>query len=162
MTVWRLGPDRAREWRDIRLAALRDAPQSFDATFAEWQDRPLADFAARLTDVATFASGEVPGQPLATAGWLAGLDPRDAQRGWLLGVYARPQARGQGHAEAAIRAVLTDAKGQGMTSMGLNVRDRATHAQALYQRLGFRPTGRSGVTNARGEPELEMLLELAP
>ena len=162
MITWQLGPDRALEWRDIRLAALCDAPESFDATLAEWQDRPLADFAARLAGIATFVSGDVPGQPLATAGWLAVRGPRATRRGWLLGVYARPQARGRGYAEAVIHATLADAKGRGMTSMGLNVRDTATRAQALYHRLGFRPTGRTGVRNARGEPEIEMLLDLAP
>lgn len=160
MTVWRLTPDRAAQWRDIRLAALRDAPDSFDATLAEWQDRPLADFAERLQNVPTFAAGDHPGLPLATASWLPGLDDRDPGRGWLLAVFARPEARGQGHAEAAIRAAIDDAKAQGMTSMGLNVRDTAGHAQALYHRLGFRPTGRQGVTNARGLPETEMLKDL--
>lgn len=160
MTVWRLTPDRASEWREIRLAALRDAPDAFDAALADWQDRPLADFAKRLRDVPTFAAGDAPGQPLATASWMPGLDDRDPLRGWLLAVFALPQARGQGHATAAIRAALDDAMAQGMTSMGLNVRDTASHAQALYRRLGFRATGRPGVTNARGLPETEMLKDL--
>ncbi|WP_185968426.1 GNAT family N-acetyltransferase [Paracoccus sp. M683] len=160
MIIWRLTPDRADEWRAIRLAALRDAPDAFDATLAEWQDRPLADFAERLAEVPTFAAGDHPGRPLATASWLPGLDDRDRKRGWLLGVFARPEARGQGHATAVIHAVLADAARQGMTSMGLNVRDTAPHAQALYRRLGFRATARQGITNARGLPETEMLKDL--
>lgn len=160
MITWRLGPARAAEWRDIRLAALAEAPGAFDAMLADWQDRPLADFAARLGAVPTFAAGDIPGRPLATAAWQAGLDPRDARRGWLLSVYARPEARGKGYASAAIHAALADATRQGMTSIGLNVRDTGRAAQALYRRLGFGPTGRPGVTNARGEPEIEMLRAL--
>lgn len=160
MRVWRLGPDSAAEWRAIRLAALRDAPEAFDASLDDWQDRPLIDYATRLRSVPTFAAGHDLAEPLAVAAWEAGLDPRDAGRGWLLSVYARPEARGRGFAAAAIRAALDDAARQGMTSIGLNVRDTATHAQALYRRLGFAPTDRQGVANARGAPELEMLKEL--
>lgn len=160
MITWRLDEDRAEEWRAIRLAALRDAPEAFDATLDDWQDRTLADFAARLRAVPTFAAGEFVGDPLATAAWQAGLDPRDARRGWLLSVYARPEARGRGFAETAIRTALTDAARQGMTSIGLNVRDTALHAQALYHRLGFLPTERQEVANSRAAPEIEMMRAL--
>lgn len=158
MQIWRLGPERAEEWRDIRLAALRLAPEAFDAELADWQNRPLADFANRLAELATFAAGDTPGTPLAVASWGAGLDDRDPDRGWLFAVFAQPQARGRGYAQAAISAVLTDALQRGATSMGLNVLAANLHAQRLYQRLGFRPTERQGVTNARGAPEVEMIL----
>lgn len=160
MITWRLDAARAEEWRAIRLAALRDAPEAFGATLDDWQDRPLDDFAARLRVVPTFAAGERLGEPLAVAAWQAGLDARDARRGWLLSVYARPEARGRGFSETAIRAAIADATAQGMTSIGLNVRDRAAHAQALYRRLGFRPTDRHEASNSPDNPEIEMLRSL--
>lgn len=156
--TWRLGPERAAEWREIRIEALREAPDAFDATLAEWQDRPLTDFRDRLAAVPTFATGREVGLPLAVAAWLPGLDPRDPARGWLLSVYARPAARGGGFAAAAITAALADARGGGALSMGLNVVSSNRPAQRLYQRLGFRETGRTGVTNPRGVPETEMIL----
>lgn len=158
--IWHLDPGRAAEWREIRLASLRDAPEAFDATFSEWRDRPLADFAARLETVPTFAAGDEIGCALAVASWQAGLDPHDAERGWLLSVFARPEARGCGYAEAAIRTVLQDAAMAGMRSVGLHVLASNWAAQALYRRMGFRETGRTGVTNSRGEPEIEMILPL--
>lgn len=157
---WRLSSGRAEEWRDIRLESLRVAAEAFDTALADWQDRPLVDFAARLASVPTFAAGAETGRPLAVASWQAQLDARDPRRGWLLSVYARPKARGHGYAEAAIRAVLKDALSAGMTSVGLHVLAENSHAIALYRRLGFVETMREGLFNARGAPEIEMILSL--
>lgn len=154
MITWRLGPDCAAQWRDIRLAALREAPDAFEATLADWQDRPLADFARRLADAPTFAAGEVDNVPLAVAGWVGAPDPLYA---CLISVYARPAVRGQGYAAAAIMAVMQDAAAQGMQSIALNVRETGAHAQALYRRLGFRRADVAGLTNARGLPEVKMI-----
>lgn len=154
---WRLGPDRVREWRGIRLESLRDAPEAFDARLEDWRDRPLSDFAARLETVPTFAVGAEIGRPLAVASWQAGLDTGDPSRGWLLSVFARPEARGHGYAEAAIRAVQRDAFAAGMRSIGLYVVAGNCHAQTLYRRLGFTETGREGIVNAHGFPEIEMI-----
>lgn len=158
MLVWPLGPDRAAEWRDIRLMALRDAPDAFDATLADWQHRPLVDFAQRLADVPTFAAGDRVGAPLAVASWLAGLDPQHPRHGWLLAVFAHPQARGRGYADAAIRASMADAARAGADSMGLNVRATNIPAQRLYRRLGFRAVEGLRLTNAHGLPEIQMIL----
>lgn len=158
MIVWRLDPDRAAEWRRIRLAALRDAPDAFDSRLVDWIERPLQDFAARLAALPTFAAGDVIGEPLAVAAWQAGLDPRAADRGWLMSVFAMPKARGRGYATAAIRAAIADAAGQGCQSIGLHVRATSRPAQWLYQRIGFQLTDRVGVTNAQGAVEVEMIL----
>lgn len=158
--TWRLSPDRAAEWREIRLAALRDAPEAFGATLSEWEARPLSDFADWIAVVATFAAGDRVGCPLAVASWQVGLDDRDPRRGWLFAVFARPEARGRGYAKAAIRAALKDAHNSGASSMGLNVVAGNQPARALYHRIGFRETGRQGVTNSRGVPEIEMIVSL--
>ncbi|SMO61112.1 GNAT family N-acetyltransferase [Paracoccus laeviglucosivorans] len=160
MIVWRVGPEQAATWRDLRLEALRLAPEVFDSTHADWSARPLADFEARLIVAPTFVAGDTPDHMLATASWMADLDPHDARRAWLISVYCRPAGRGRGHAQAAIAAVMTDAQAKGMRSIGLNVVRGNAHAFALYARLGFRDTGRTGVTNAHGTPEIEMMRDL--
>lgn len=157
MRVWRLTPADAAPWRDIRLEALRAAPDSFGTRLADWQHRPLADFAARLAAVRTFAAGDGD-RPLAIAGW----EPTDLpRRAWVISVYARPEARGRGHAEAVIRHAMEDARATGRTEVGLGVGVHNTAARRLYARLGFVPTGAPAQPNCNGIPELDMLRPLA-
>lgn len=155
MITWRLGPERAAEWRDIRLTALRDAPDAFGARLADWQHRPLADFVDWLTRTTIYAAGREKGLPLASAGWQA-LDPDDPLCGILLAVFVRTEARGQGYGEAVVQAAMSDAARSGMTSMRLKVHDLGGHAQSLYRRLGFQESGGPIITNERGLREIHM------
>lgn len=141
MMLWRLGPERAAEWRDIRLEALLLDGDAFGAHHADWRDRPLSDFASRLEQMRHFAAGEAIGAPLAIACWEAGMDPSDPCRGWVMSVYARPLARGRGYAQAVLHRIARDAAQSGMRSLGLHVRDDNHHARALYDRIGFRAVG---------------------
>lgn len=160
MRLWRLGPDDAEAWREIRLQALRDAPDAFDSLYADWSCRPLADFAARLAAVPTFAAGECAARPLAVAAWERDLDPRCARRGWLMSVYARPEARGRGFADAVLARIADDARSAGMTSLGLHVGEANGPALRLYRRAGFAPSGVPAFTNPNGIREVELLRPL--
>ncbi|MCQ0970382.1 GNAT family N-acetyltransferase [Paracoccus sp. TK19116] len=161
MIVWRLQPEHAEEWRRIRLQASKDAPESFEETYDDWADRPLADFAARLSSARVFAAGTHRGRALAIAGCVPGLDLRDASRGWVVSVFTRPEARGRGLAGAVIQTIMSDAAMRGMTSLGLHVVASNATAIALYERLGFRDSGQTGIVSSRGLPEIEMLRVLS-
>lgn len=158
--VWHLGPDRADEWRAIRLRALSEAPEAFDSGLDEWADRPLADFAARLANGRVFAGGHRIGHPQAVAAWEADMDPDDPARAWLMSVFCAPEARGQGLAQRVIETVIADAKLAGMRSIGLHVVADNRAAIRLYRALEFADSGRQGVANSRGVAELEMLRDL--
>src|SRR5205823_12948223 len=87
--------------REIRLQALRDAPDAFASTYAreaafgadEWHRRATRDgsFIAFLPEVAPAGLG---------GGYLA--TPEVVE---LVGMFVRPQARGRGVGEAVIDAV---------------------------------------------------------
>lgn len=158
MTVWRLTPDRAAEWREIRLEALQLAPRAYTSRLADWQHRPLADFAARLAQTHCFASGLTIGQPLATAGWHAEAGP--APLAWITGVYSRPLARGRGYARDVMSAAIADAWASGMAVIGLSVYAGLPAPRALYESLGFRP-GPSPVPTAEPPDPAQIRMYLA-
>lgn len=134
MKVWWLDPERAAEWRHIRLEALRLAPEAFSTRLHEWQDRPLADFANYLGMGRVFAAGHRVGDPMATAGWY------EDQQGsaCVTSVYCRAEGRGQGFAAAVIRQVEQDARDHGMTRSHLRVFKDNPQARHLYDRAGYR------------------------
>jgi GNAT superfamily N-acetyltransferase len=129
-----------RDWqalRDIRLAALRDAPDAFasthdrEAAFTEqdWRDRIArgGTFLAYLPEVSP--AGLVGGYQIA---------PGVIE---LISMYVRPWARGRGVGQALIEAVIGWARGQGATEVHLWVNETNKHARLLYERAGFQLTG---------------------
>ncbi|MDO5642566.1 MAG: GNAT family N-acetyltransferase [Paracoccus sp. (in: a-proteobacteria)] len=160
--LWQLTPDRAAEWRDIRLDALRNAPEAFGSAIDDWEGRPLADFAARLAACEIWAAGPEPGRPRAVAGWEAGISPAEPDLGWVTSVYVAPCARGRGLADAIFARLAERAARAGMTRLGLHVGQRNAPAQALYGRAGFMATGAPPMLNDRGFWEIEMRRMLRP
>ncbi len=61
---------------------------------------------------------------------------------WLRAVYVHPDARGTGASGKLIRAAIEDARAKGGSRMALWVHAANPHAQVLYDRLGFRESGR--------------------
>lgn len=160
MKLWRIGPERAAEWREIRLEALLLAGEAFGSRYEDWCDVPASGYEKRLDDARHFAAGAELGHPLAVACWQAGLDRDDPQRGWLMSVYARPAARGQGYSEAVLNHIAADARAAGMTSLGLHVVRTNVAALRLYRRLGYVDSGIDGILSDLGHPEYRLVLEL--
>ncbi|MBA4489998.1 GNAT family N-acetyltransferase [Paracoccus sp. S1E-3] len=160
--LWQLTPDRAAEWRAIRLEALRLAPEAFGSSIDDWDGRPLEDFAARLAGCEVWAAGPAPGTPQAVASWEPGISPAEPDLGWVMSVYVRPEARGQGLGDAIFDRLIARAASAGMTRLGLHVGQANARAQALYARAGFIPTGAAPMLNERGLWEIEMRRMLRP
>ena len=120
--------------RDIRLEALRQAPDAFASTYdretafeaAEWHRRATRDgsFLAFIPELA------VP------AGLVGGFEqePGVAE---LVSMFVRPQARGHGVGEALIDAVTAWARNRSATSVHLWVSETNKPAIRLYERCGF-------------------------
>ncbi len=155
--VRRIGEDGWRAWRDIRLAALADAPACFADTAEEAEALGEQDWRAMARDgaifIATVASRAV--------GVVAGV-PRAAERERGLGaMWVAPDWRGRGVAPLLAGAVIAWARAQHCTRLGLWVPADNSRARAFYERQGFRPTGRTRpFPGAAGRSITEMRLEL--
>lgn len=159
--LWHLTPDRAPEWRAIRLAALADTPEAFDSPVDDPAHRCLDDCALRLAQAETWAAGDVAGAPLAIAAWEQGWTPGTETMGWITGVYALPEARGRGLISALLARIADRAEAAGMDRLGLRVALANTVAQRRYTAEGFIPLGAPFV-NDLGVVEIDMQRVLRP
>lgn len=133
--IRRLTPADAAAWRDLRLAALTDAPAAFTADHDDEAARPLAAFADHLATSSVFAA-EGANRLDATAGFYIRDGRKTCHRGMLWGLYVRPEARGQGLARALIETIKAHARGQ-VEELALGVGTDNPAAIALYRATGF-------------------------
>jgi len=127
-----------RELRDLRLAALLDSPDAFwtrheealEQTEEEWRE-----WAAMPCHVAVDC-GRFVGMVAAFRG---GEDPASVD---LVALFVAPEARKRGVAAALVAAQLAAARAEGFRRVGLMVNVENTAARRLYERLGFRDSGR--------------------
>jgi GNAT superfamily N-acetyltransferase len=126
--------------REIRLAALQDAPDAFASAYASEETLDEAAWRARIARGGSFLA-YVPeisaSEPVGLAG---GYEPEPGTVG-LISMWVRPQARGHGVGEALIAAVLDWARARSARSVHLWVTEANKPARRLYVRCGFSPTG---------------------
>jgi ribosomal protein S18 acetylase RimI-like enzyme len=177
--------------RRVRLAALAEAPYAFGSTLdgeigrpeqfwrsriAAWPQfiawaagQPVgiaAGFAERASDGDGHASSNSSheGNASGTSGDESPGHGDGASGSWhLVSMWVSPGARGLGIADDLVAAVGGCARADGAKRLTLWVTDVNARAQAFYQRLGFRSTGRRQLVRP-DEPdhwEQEQVLELS-
>lgn len=131
----RLSQADATIYREIRLEALRLAPNAFGSTFEAEYSQPLSWFAARLEAAAVF--GALCGEDLCgIAGFFAKQGPKDSHKGALWGMYVRPEMRNLGMGRQLVEAVIEHARAY-VEILQLNVVSGNETARRLYNKLGF-------------------------
>lgn len=131
-----LAPEDWRLWREVRLAALMDAPEAFGSTLAYWSGDGDVEprWRERLHDVplnlVAMDDGVAIGQASGT-----GLD--DHARTELISMWVAPAARGTGVADALVETVAEWAQGVGASAVRLSVRRANERAIRFYLRAGF-------------------------
>jgi len=139
--VERLGVEDADRLRTLRLRALQEAPDAFASTYEETARRPPESWRTALADLATFFA-VIDGEDV---GMVRGAPSSDcADDAFLLSMWVAPEARGTGMGESLVTAVVDWARDAGFSRVVLEVGDHNAQAIALYERMGFEPTGRTG------------------
>jgi GNAT superfamily N-acetyltransferase len=158
LTVTRVGEEGWRAWREIRLAALADAPDAFADTLAGAAALPERDWRAMTRTGAIFIARAGPSPVGAAAGV-----PREspAERG-LGAMWVAPAWRGRGAASMLAAAVIAWARSEGAARLGLWVPADNPRARTFYERQGFLATGRSrGFPGSADRLISEMSLDLS-
>jgi GNAT superfamily N-acetyltransferase len=148
--VDRLAPDEWRRLRDLRLAALSDAPYAFNAPLADAEAAHEDDWRERLGDQAWFAAV----RDGTDVGLVCGGQPRDGDRRvrMVRSMWVAAPERGTGTAATLLDALCDWARADGAEELALWTLHSAPRAHAFYVRYGF--TEVPGVPSPH--PELEM------
>ncbi len=150
--------------RELRLRALRDAPDSFGETFAEAETRPLS-YWENLTRSVTEPGRHVmflACEGEAVHGSTYGLlDQERSDSGRVGGTWVEPSWRRQGLGRTLLEAVFAWARERKLKRLWLWAPTHNPAAIALYRQAGFHETGhrRSLPTNPALEI-IEMMCEL--
>ena len=131
----RLDADGWRDFRDVRLASLADAPGAFGSRHADWVDAPEERWRSRLTDVPLTVVART---ETGLVGVVSGVPSDDHVE--LISMWVAPEHRGTGLARRLIAAVVEWAGAQGRDTV-LMVRDDNARAIAAYERAGFTDLG---------------------
>jgi ribosomal protein S18 acetylase RimI-like enzyme len=131
-------------WRELRLAALAEAPYAFGSTLAQWQgsgDREERWRARLSIPGAHDLIALLDGLPV---GMASGVPGEGAENVELISMWVNPTARGKGVGDHLIQAVERWAAERGATMLRLSVMPDNRKATALYERHGFTDTGEPG------------------
>jgi ribosomal protein S18 acetylase RimI-like enzyme len=150
-TVRPFQPHEWRLYRELRLEALRDAPNAFGSTLAResafpdelWIDR-LARGAASALDRPLVAEESGRGVGLA---W-ARIHADDLRTATLYQVWVHPEARRRGIGQSLLSSAMAWAQEAGATKMVLSVSRAADSAVEFYRGAGFAEEGEASSLRA--------------
>ncbi|MFF7730873.1 GNAT family N-acetyltransferase [Streptomyces sp. NPDC008001] len=129
-------------WREVRLAALREAPHAFKTGLAEWHNGGEERWRDRFAMPATYSIvALLDGRAVGMAAGLPGGGDGACE---LRSLWVSPQARGRSVGDQLIAAVEEWARQRGATALKLAVLPGNESAVALYHRNGFLDTGELG------------------
>ncbi|MCE7079083.1 GNAT family N-acetyltransferase [Streptomyces sp. ST2-7A] len=155
ITLRPLTPDDWPLWREVRLAALADAPRAFGSRFADWQgenDREERWRERLALPGARTLVAEWEGAPVGVAGGV----PIPGAEGVveLVSMWVAGSARGRGVGDRLITTVEQWAREEhDAVALRLAVAPDNPYAAALYRRHGFRRTDLPGNTLPDGRVE---------
>lgn len=141
MEIQRLDIEDWQRLEQLRLAALKDAPQAFDSTYDDAKQFTEEDWSRQIEELASFVAVD-DGKDF---GMVRGV-PSDTENSsaFLISMWVAANGRGSGACEKLIGAVINWARQSGFTRLELDVADDNAPAITLYERCNFLPSGETG------------------
>jgi ribosomal protein S18 acetylase RimI-like enzyme len=139
--VHQLRPADWKRFRHVRLSALADAPNAFGSTLEAEEQLSDDEWIERLErqDAATFVAVDDGGSD---CGLIVGA-PYGDQAG-LYAMWVASSARRLGVGAMLVYSVIEWSRSREFERLLLDVSDTNEGAIALYSRMGFQPTGKTG------------------
>jgi GNAT superfamily N-acetyltransferase len=139
-----LTPDDWPVWRELRLAALAEAPHAFGSRLADWQGPH--DRAERWRERLALAGSHnlVATLDGTLAGMATGVPANDPGVVEVMSMWVQPAARGRGVGDRLLAEIERWARTRGARTLRLAVTAGNRAATGLYLRHGYRPTGELG------------------
>jgi ribosomal protein S18 acetylase RimI-like enzyme len=139
-----LAPGDWAMWRELRLAALAEAPYAFGSRLADWQGE--GDHEQRWRNRLSIPGSHhvvavLDGQPV---GMASGVPTPEDGVVELISMWVSPAARGRGVGDQLVRAVERWARHVRAGVLRLAVAQDNEMATTLYRRNGFSHTGHFG------------------
>jgi ribosomal protein S18 acetylase RimI-like enzyme len=159
MTIQRLSPQHAMQYRALMLEAYGLHPEAFTSSVAERAAMPLAWWESRLTSDLDLVLGAFEGDNLVGIVGLA-FEPREKARhkATLFGMYVSAGFRHGGLGYQLVQAALAEARVRdGLKLIQLTVTTGNDAAFALYQHCGFVQFGLEPLAVRVGEEYLDKI-----
>lgn len=164
MEVRRLRKGEGLRLRELRLRALHDAPHAFATSFEKARVRApqhWEEFAIKSEVAETQVTFVVVDQPRWLAMTSGFLDENDPHTAHLMQMWVEPGSRGLGLGRRLVQAVVGWARERGATRLKTSVSEGNAAPLALYQAVGFRPTGeRRPLASNSSLTEVGLVLDL--
>ncbi|MET9313784.1 GNAT family N-acetyltransferase [Kribbella sp. NPDC003505] len=145
--VQAIGPDDWKAWRELRLAALAEAPFAFGSQYADWVDATEDRWRERLSSPGGYqVLASIDGTPAGMAGGFPSADDTAE----LVSMWVAPAGRGKGVGNALMTAIEDWARGIGAATLKLSVVPGNDPARNLYLRHGYVDTDEPGDLMADG------------
>ncbi len=138
--VRRVPSDNWRVVREIRLAALKDTPDWFRATYDEEVDQS-EEWWRGFIEAGAWFIGYERDVPVGIAAAIRDAELEESDRR-LISMWVVPAARNRGIGAELVNAATDWAREDGAKEPQLEVTETNDAAMRLYERCGFRATGR--------------------
>lgn len=140
VTVRAIDASMWRPMRDVRLAALQDAPRAFGSSYEREISFTQDEWLSRISQGANFLAYAGGPSFSAPVGIVGAFEPQP-HTAELVSMWVHPQARGQGVGRTLVETVLQWAHNEGHNVVHLWVTETNDQARRLYERCGFALTG---------------------